>query len=252
MDRIIYTAMNGAARTLEHQAALANNMANANTPGFRAQLALYRSVPLQGGGSVPTRVATVASTPGSHFEPGPLRSTGNPLDVAIASDGWLAVQTAEGQAYTRAGSLTLSADGQLQTSQGLAVLSSDDATIEVMPHSTVSIASDGALSALAADDTSGIAQTIAQLKRVNPDPKTLTRGDDGLFRVLDANGEPQVAPHAPEVHLVAASVEDSNVNPAEVMVGLIDNARRFEMQMKTLQDADQNAQRANQILALNA
>jgi len=251
MDRILYTAMNGAARTLEHQAALAHNMANANTPGFRAQLALYRSVPLQGGGIVPTRVATVASTPGSHFEPGPLRTTGNPLDVAIADAGWLAVQTQEGEAYTRAGSLQVNADGQLQTSQGLAVLSNDGAPIAIAPQATVSIASDGVISVLTADDA-GTPQTVAQLKRVNPDPKTLTRGDDGLFRVLDAEGKPQSAPDASEVRLVAGSVEDSNVNPAEVMVGLIDNARRFEMQMKAIQNADQNAQRANQILSLNA
>jgi len=251
MDRILYTAMNGAARTLEHQAALANNMANANTPGFRAQLALYRSVPLQGGGIVPTRVATVASTPGSHFEPGALRVTGNPLDVAIADEGWLAVQTQEGEAYTRAGSLKVSADGQLLTDKGLPVLSTDNAAIDVPPMATLSIASDGVISALAADGD-GAPQTVAQLKRVNPDPKTLTRGDDGLFRVLDENGQPQSAPDAPEVRLVAGSVEDSNVNPAEVMVGLIDNARRFEMQMKAIQNADQNAQRANQILSLNA
>jgi len=251
MDRILYTAMNGAARTLEHQAALANNMANANTPGFRAQLALYRSVPLQGGGIVPTRVATVASTPGSHFEPGALRVTGNPLDVAIANDGWLAVQTPAGEAYTRAGSLQVNADGQLQTSAGLPVLSSDGAPIDLPPQAVVSIAADGVISALTADD-GGAPQPVAQMKRVNPDPKTFVRGDDGLFRVLDEDGQPQSAPEASEVRLVAGSVEDSNVNPAEVMVGLIDNARRFEMQMKAIQNADQNAQRANQILSLNA
>jgi len=249
MDRILYTAMNGAARTLEHQAALANNMANANTPGFRAQLALYRSVPLQGGGVVPTRVSTVASTPGSHFEPGALRTTGNPLDVAIADDGWFAVQTADGgEAYTRAGSFKVSADGQLQTSAGLPVLSADGAAIDVPPMASLTIAADGAITALLADDTTGVPQALAQLKRVNPDAKTLTRGDDGLFRVLDADGKPQSAPDAPEVRLVAGAVEDSNVNPAEVMVGLIDNARRFEMQMKAIQNADQNAQHANQIL----
>jgi len=251
MDRILYTAMNGAARTLEHQAALAHNMANANTPGFRAQLALYRSVPLQGGGIVPTRVATVASTPGSDFSPGGLRTTGNPLDVAVAGDGWLTVQTADGEAYTRAGSLRIDADGQLLAANGLPLLDADGAAISLPANATVSIAADGAISALTADDK-GTPQVVAQIKRVNPDARALTRGDDGLFRLLDGDGKPQAAPHAPEVRLVAGSVEDSNVNPAEVMVGLIDNARRFEMQMKAIQNADQNAQRANQILAMNA
>jgi len=251
MDRIIYTAMNGAVRTLEHQAALTNNMANVSTPGFREQLALYRSVPITGDGSLPTRVTTAASTPGSNMQPGPLQTTGRELDVAVSGDAWLAVKTPQGEAYTRAGSLRIDADGQLLAANGLPLLDADGAAISLPANATVSIAADGAISALTADDK-GTPQVVAQIKRVNPDARTLTRGDDGLFRLLDGDGKPQAAPHAPEVRLVAGSVEDSNVNPAQVMVGLIDNARRFEMQMKAIQNADQNAQRANQILAMNA
>ena len=75
MDRIIYTAMNGAARITEHQAALSNNMANVNTAGFREQIALYRSVPVTDGVSLPTRVSTVASTPGNSFQMGTMQTT---------------------------------------------------------------------------------------------------------------------------------------------------------------------------------
>ncbi len=92
MDRIIYTAMNGAARITEHQAVLSNNMANVNTPGFREQIALYRSVPVAAGISLPTRVSTVASTPGNSFQMGTMQTTGRDLDVALADErGWLAV-----------------------------------------------------------------------------------------------------------------------------------------------------------------
>ena len=102
MDRIIYTAMNGAARITEHQSVLANNMANVNTTGFREQIAMYRSVPVTDGVSLPTRVSTVASTPRNNFEMGNMQTTGREMDVALASsNGWFAVQTPQGEA-TRA------------------------------------------------------------------------------------------------------------------------------------------------------
>ncbi|MCJ9714568.1 flagellar basal body protein, partial [Bordetella hinzii] len=84
MDRVIYTAMNGAARTAEHQAVLSNNLANVSTPGFREQLAMYRSVPVNDDTSLPTRVATATTTPGSNFTMGLMQSTGRELDVALS------------------------------------------------------------------------------------------------------------------------------------------------------------------------
>src|SRR5690606_41712337 len=90
MDRIIYTAANGAARILEQQSVISNNMANVATTGFRAQLAIYRSVPVQGqAGELPTRVSTVASTPGSRMSQGILAETGHALDMAISGEGRL-------------------------------------------------------------------------------------------------------------------------------------------------------------------
>lgn len=250
MDRMLYTAMSGAARTLEHQAVLSNNVANANTVGFRAQLAAYRSVPIVGDG-LPTRVATVASTPGSDFSPGALQTTGRALDVAVAGPGWLAVQAPQGgEAYTRAGSLEVGADNVLRTQQGLAVLSADGGPIEVPEGASLTISNDGVITALGAGDPPNDVAALGQFKRVNPDPATLERGGDGLFRVRTEDGEP--APPLPAdatVGVVSGALESSNVSAVAAMVGLIDNARRFEMQMKAIQEADGNAQRANALLA---
>ena len=252
MDRIVYTAMNGAARTLEHQAALSNNMANVNTPGFREQLAIYRSVPLVGGGVSPTRVATAASTPGSNFQPGPLQTTGREMDVAVAGNGWLAVRTPEGEAYTRAGNLHVGTNGLLQTAQGLPVLSADNAPIAVPEQATLTFASDGAITALGAGDPPNDILMLGQLKLVDPGNASLVRGDDGLFRTAGQGGQAGVPlQQAPGVRIVSGALESSNVSAAETMVGLINNARRFEMQMKVVQHADQNAQRANSILSVN-
>jgi len=251
MDRIIYTAMNGAMRTLEHQAALSNNMANVNTPGFREQLALYRSVPITGDGSLPTRVTTVASTPGSNMQPGSLQTTGRELDVAVAGDAWLAVQTAQGEAYTRAGSLHVGADGVLQTAQGLPVLSSDGAAIEVPERAALTFSSDGNITALGAGDRPNDIQQLGQLKLADASQAKLIRGDDGLYRPQDANGQVSKTPLPvlEGARMVSGALEGSNVSASEAMVGMINNARRFEMQMKVVQQADQNAQRANSILS---
>lgn len=247
MDRMIYTAMNGAQRLLEQQSALSNNLANINTSGFREQLALQRAVPVQGAPALPTRVSTVTVTPGSRMQAGPLSETGNPLDIAIADQGWFAVQTPEGEAYTRAGDFSIDQDNMLVNRRGQFVLSADGAPIEVPDRAVLTFSTDGQITALGAGDSPKDIQVLGQLKLVNPDPQSLLRGDDGLFRLPAGQAQPMDE----SVKVVSGFVEKSNVSAAEAMVGMINNARRFEMQMKVLQDANTNAERANSILSMN-
>lgn len=247
MDRIIYTAAGGAARTLEQQAVISNNMANVSTTGFREQMAIYRSVPVVGQPGMPTRVSTVTSTPGSSFQQGTMAETGHSLDAAITGDGWFSVQTAAGEAYTRAGEFAVNPQGLLVTQGGLPVLSAEGAPVEIPDRGTVTFSGDGQISALGAGDNPKDIQLLGQLKLVNPPAAQMERGDDGLFRV--AGG--QAAQADPRVRMVSGFVEKSNVNAAEAMVGMIANARRFEMQMKVIQDASTNEERANSILSSN-
>ncbi|OZI22341.1 flagellar biosynthesis protein FlgF [Bordetella genomosp. 7] len=252
MDRIIYTAMSGAARIGEHQAALSNNMANVSTPGFREQLALYRSVPVLDGTSLPTRVSTVASTPGSNFEMGNMETTGRALDVAIAGPGWFAVQTPQGEAYTRAGNLQVGVNGVLQTAQGQPVLSDQNGIVDVPELATLTIASDGTITALGAGDPPNNILNLGRLKLVNPPPEQLVRGDDGVFRMAPLGGQPAPPlPADPAMRIMAGVLEGSNASPIKAMVGMIENARRFEMQMQVISEADQNAERANSLLSMN-
>ncbi|MGB3291155.1 MAG: flagellar basal-body rod protein FlgF [Burkholderiaceae bacterium] len=247
MDRIIYTAAGGAARVLEQQAVISNNMANVSTTGFREQLAIYRSVPVVGHPGMPTRVATVTSTPGSNLQQGTMVETGHALDAAITGEGWFSVQTPQGEAYTRSGEFAVNVQGQLVTQQGFPVMSADGAPVEIPERGTVTFGGDGQISALGAGDNPKDIQLLGQLKLVNPPAAQMQRGDDGLFRV--AGG--QAAQADPRVRMISGFVEKSNVNPAEAMVGMIANARRFEMQMKVIQDASANAERANSILSTN-
>src|SRR5882724_11845582 len=115
MDRLIYLAMSGAKATMQRQDSLANNLANASTNGFRAELQAFRAVPVRGDGAT-TRVYALESTVGYDAQSGPLQTTGNSLDVAMKGNAWLTVQGLDGtEAYTRAGSLAVGADGTLVT-----------------------------------------------------------------------------------------------------------------------------------------
>ncbi|HRL20464.1 MAG TPA: flagellar basal-body rod protein FlgF [Alcaligenes sp.] len=248
MDRLIYTAMNGAQRILEQQDVITNNLANLSTSGFREQMAHYRSVPVVSEIGSQTRVATATVTPGSRFQPGAMTETGHALDVAISGEGWFAVRAPDGQeAYTRAGDLSVNVQNQLVTQSGLPVLTVDGQPVEVPDRGTVTFSSDGRLTALGAGDNPRDIQMVGQLKLVNPPAAELVRGPDGLFR--QANGTP--APANPSVRMVSGFIEKSNVNPAEAMVAMIANSRRFESQMKIIQDASAREERANSILSFN-
>lgn len=243
MDRLIYTAAAGARALMQRQDALANNLANAATPGFRADESVFRAVPVRGEGA-PTRVVSLEATAGFDTRAGALESTGRNLDVAIPGAGWLALQAPDGtEAYTRNGALQVASDGTLVNSAGLPV-AGEGGTLSIPPGTAVSIARDGTVTAQPA---TGPAQTVGRLKLVNPLPSELRKGDDGLLRM--ESGED--APADPQVRVTAGALEGSNVNPVDAMVGMIAAARQYETQMKLLQNAEQNDQRASQLLAPN-
>lgn len=245
MDRMIYIGMGGAKQAMEQQASVANNMANASTPGFRAQINQFRAVPVVGV-ETGTRAMAVAATPGADMRAGPMMQTGRALDVAVRGDGWLVVQLPNGgEAYTRAGNLQLGPEGQLTTMDSRPVLG-DAGPLVVPPGSAVTITTEGLVSALPPDGSVVGATEVGRLKLVNPGASDLERGADGLFRAKSGVAAPQ---SDPGVRLATGSLEGSNVNSIEVMVSMITNARLFELQMKTVQTAENNDQQANKLLS---
>lgn len=245
MDRMIYVGMTGAKQAMEQQASVANNMANVSTPGFRAQINNFRAVPVVGD-ETPTRAMVVATTPGTDMRSGPMMATGRALDVAVRGDGWLTVQMPDGsEAYTRVGNLQVGADGQLMTMDSRPIAGAAGPLV-VPPGSLLVVAGDGLVTALGAGDPAVGAAEVGRLKLVNPPAGDLVRGDDGLFRLQAGAAAPQADP---TVRLLTGTLEGSNVNPVEAMVNMIANARRFEMQMKTLQTAESNDQQANKLLS---
>ncbi len=244
MDRMIYTAMTGANAAQHRQQLLSNNLANASTPGFRAELATFRAVPVRGDGSS-TRVFALEATAGHSDAPGPVTNTGRNLDVAVRGGSYLSVQGLDGtEAYTRAGALEVNPDGTLVSAQGLPVLS-DGGPLTVPPGAQVDIGEDGTVTARVPGQPG---QALGKLKLVTPDDENrLRRGEDGLFR--PTQGDTLNADATARVQ--SGALEGSNVNPIEAMVGMIAVARQFEVQMRMLQNGEKNDQTAAQLLSLN-
>jgi flagellar basal-body rod protein FlgF len=239
MDRLIYLSMAGAKASMQRQDTLANNLANASTNGFRAEMQAFRAVPVRGDGAS-TRVYALESTIGHDTRSGPVQSTGRSLDVAMQGNAWLGVQALDGtEAYTRAGSLQVNAEGQLVTPAGLPVLG-DGGPITVGLNAAVEIASDGSITSTTGN---GRPQQVGRLKLVTPEAP-LTRGTDGLFRAAD--GE---LPADPTARVQTSALEGSNVSAIETMVAMIAAARQFEQQMKMLQGAEAREQGAAKLLA---
>jgi len=246
MDRLLYVAMNGAKHSLYQQAVTSNNLSNALTTGFKAQQGAFRALPVNGPG-MPTRTFVVDSTPTADFSDGVMKTTGNPLDVAVHGPGWIAVQDAQGrEAYTRNGEMVVGIDGLLVTSNGLPVIG-DGGPISIPPDSDVTIGKDGTITVVTNNQYNAMT-AISRIKLVNPPNDQMVRGDDGLFR--QRSGQP--APEDATVNLASGVLEASNVNSVEALINIIDQSRFFDMQIKLMQKADENAGRATQVMSLTA
>lgn len=243
MDRMIYLAMTGARHVMEQQSTTANNLANLNTSGFRAQLDSFRAVPVQGPG-LPTRAFVVDATTGSDFSQGVVQQTGRALDVAIKGAGWIALQAEDGsETYTRNGNLNVNENGVL-IGAGRRAVAGDAGPITIPAESSVSVAPDGTVSSI---DAQGAATALGRIRLVNPPSQQMVRGDDGLFRTR--SGKP--ADNDSTVQLATGSLEGSNVNAVDAMVSMISLGRSFELQMNLIKKAESNEEKASQILALN-
>jgi len=221
----VYLAMSGLNATMDRMTAATNNLANASTVGFKAQQPVFQAQPFYGQG-LPDRVDVATSEVGADFKAGPLEQTGRPLDIAINGQGWIAVQAADGStALTRNGSLSITASGVLQTSDGTPVLGRGGGPITLPPLQNVTIGEDGTISGTPAGSQATEITTLNRILLANPPNSALTRRTDGLFE--DQAGVP--TPDA-SVKLQIGALEGSNANPVTLMMTMIENARMFQMQ----------------------
>ncbi|MFG6448137.1 flagellar basal-body rod protein FlgF [Roseateles sp. BYS180W] len=240
MDRMIYLSMAGAKAAMQRQDVLSNNLANVSTNGFRAELAAFRAVPVRGDGAS-TRAYALETTIGYSDAPGVITNTARNLDVAMKGNAWLSVQALDGtQAYTKAGSMDVNAEGLLVLRNGLPVLG-DGGPINIPAGAEVQVGADGTVTARKGNERPA---NVGRIKLVTPEAP-LQRGPDGLFRAADGNELPADA----TARLQDGALEGSNVSAVDAMVSMISAARQFEQQMKLLQISQTQAQNAAKLLA---
>lgn len=234
MDKLVYTALSGLKGQMAAQAAIANNIANASTTGFRADRVAFQQMMLKGGGGLPSRTLAGEEVLDADRSPGAIQSTGRPLDVAVTGTAWIAVQASDGtEAYTRRGDLKINQSGVLETGDGFPVMGSGG-PITVPPAQKVAIAEDGsiAIQPLGGEDGAPM-QVIDRIKLASPEGSTTVKGLDNLLHVKGGG----VLPDDLEAKVVAGSLEGSNVNLTQALVDMIENQRSYEVQANLLKEA---------------
>lgn len=243
MDKGIYTATSGGLHYTRKLDVTANNIANVNTVGYKAERLLSReqeftdtligSLPQQNAGKTAQLQQQFEQTPGvvsigtsTDFSPGPVQQTGNPLNVAIGQkNSFFVVSTPQGDAYTRAGNFSINSEGSLVTPDGFAV--QGDGGPLTLPPGAPSIAENG----LVLVD----GQEVGKLKLVEfANPETLLRSDGTRF-----TAGPGTTPTDSTSDLIPASLEMPNVNMMSGMIELVNTQRAFEAYSKTVKTVDE-------------
>jgi len=228
MERGLYIAASGMVAEQMRQDQIANDLANASTPGYKAdrvtqrafaELLLSNSKTGQAIGGLTSGVA--ADRMVTDLSPNPLRETGEPLDLAIGGEGWFGIQTAQGVRYTRNGQFSAAADGTLTDALGNRVLGRDGAPVRLTADGRVN-----------ARDVGVFAVTDAAKQGENLYTGTGTGQAAGVVR--------------------AGALEGSGVDPARTMVDMIASFRAFEAGQKVIQTIDDTLRRtATQVASPN-
>src|SRR5690554_2962191 len=247
MDKVLYVAMTGARENMYAQQAHANNLANATTTGFKSDFEQARAMRVLGDG-FESRVYAMSERPGTDMDSGTLMQTGRDLDVAIAGDGWLAIQGPDGnEVYTRNGSLQMNAADQPVPGSGLPVLGAGGAPIVIPPAESITIGNDGTITIRPIGENAVEIALVDQLKLVQPENGQLFKGRDGF---MHTDNDVPLAPN-PNVQLRAGYLEASNVNAVSELTAMITLQRQFEMQVKMMKTAEEMSSAASEILSLS-
>jgi len=216
MERGLYIAASGMVAEQMRQDQIANDLANASTPGYKADrvaqrafadLLLSNTANGQAIGGLTTGVA--ADRMVTDTSPQPLRDTGEPLDLAIAGDGWFGIQTPQGTRYTRNGQFTAAADGMLTDQLGNRVLS--------RTGQPVKLATDGRVDA----------SEVGVFALGDP-----AKQGENLFSGTAAGQATGT--------VRTGALEGSGVDPARTMVDMIASFRAFEAGQKAIQTIDES------------
>lgn len=230
MNSGVYSAVSASLTALDRLDVLTNNLANANTVGFKAQLLTQRGELLRN--HDPRRTMVTKGDVVTDFAQGTLEKTGNPYHLALRGEGYFVVDTANGERLTRRGTFDVDSEGFLVTADGDRVQGTGgDINLGPLRPDAIQISPDGRIRA--GDEE------IGRVKVVEADEDRLVRAGSASFYA-----PPDALSETTKVQVQQGAVERSNVSAIESLVGLIDTMRAFEAYTKASQQHDTVTQRA--------
>lgn len=247
MDRLIYTAMTAMNAAMDRQRVVANNLANASTPGFRQEIFAVTPATLKDG-SLEARAMARGNVRGADMTAARVVPTGNPLDVALEGQALLAYQAPDrqGEIYSRRGDLRVAASGVIENGEGLPVLGEGGTPITVPPGFRITIAADGSILASDPAAPTAPAEAIDRLRMVNPEGSPLAKGIDSFLKVPNGG----VLPPDLTARLTPGALEQSNVETADTLVQMIEAQRAFEQRAKIIRTAGELDEAGSGLMAL--
>lgn len=247
MDRLIYTAMTAMNAAMDRQRVVANNLANASTPGFRQEIFAVTPATLKDG-SLEARAMARGNVRGADMRAARVVPTGNPMDVALEGEALLAFRSPDlqGEVYSRRGDLRVAASGVIENGERLAVLGEGGAPVTVPPGFSIAIAADGTIMASDPAAPNAPAEAIDRLRLVTPNGSPLAKGIDSFLKVPGGG----VLPPDPTARLATGALEQSNVETADTLVQMIEAQRAFEQRAKIIATAGTLDEAGSGLMAL--
>ncbi|NPA71680.1 MAG: flagellar basal body rod protein FlgF [Gammaproteobacteria bacterium] len=246
MDRMLYIAMSGAKEAMLSQANNANNLANANTDGFKQDFNIFRAQHMEGPG-LSTRTYSMDERPATDFSAGAIKVTGRELDVVTKEDGFFGIQSPSGEeAFVRSASMQVLENGDLVDVKGNPMLNATGVPISIPPFKTVTFGDDGTISIVPAESPSNQLVVLDRLRLVKIDAVDLQKDLNGFTKLKEGAG-PLVQE---SVMVVSGALESSNVNTAEALVNMIELSRKYELQIKMMNTTKSHAQKSDSLLSL--
>ncbi len=232
MDRMVHLSLRAMQGVMNRQTAIAHNMANADTTGFRAEVVSAQAQYIRGEG-LQSRATVNEYVLAADMNPGAVKETGRPLDIALGGDSMLSVQAPNGdEGYTRRGDLMMNESGLLTTGDGFPVLG-EGGPLVVPAADSVRISDDGGVWVVPKGGDPNQPQEIDRLRITSPKGSEIVKGADTLFRVKNGGA----LPSDPDARLQSGALEGSNVNMTQALVDMIEASRAYEAQVKLLTTA---------------
>ena len=252
MDKLIHTALNSIAHIRGAQIANAQNLANQTVPGFRRDIMPEgQAFVMEEQGVLHSRAYQIPEEHAAFSDlAGFINQTGEPLDLALANEGWFYIRPDEGQggpALSRRGDMRITPDGALVNGAGEAVLNNALQPITIPPFRSIVVNELGAITIEPLDGAPGERVDVATIGTTNASAANMIKGLDGHIRPLP--GTPLPPPNQGG-RIAQGALEGSNVNATEELISSIELQRAFELNIRMISTAKEIDEAGSRLLRM--